>query len=288
VIPRIQSWEEKLPSGQDKAERYGWEISDLKGEFLWITKNDIHVNEEYQRDTIYSKVCAITAKWSWIGCGVLIVARRNNKYWVVDGQHRLKGASRRSDITALPCMAFDLDSVSDEARAFYTINCLRKAITSMDKLKAETVSGDPIAMFLTNLFASSGVEVKKNANCGGQIKCIGVCRSRATEDQEAFKIVFGLAADICKIDNLPVGEKIIDGLWYLHFNCGEGLRDKHLVGRIREKGARDLMEAAQRQAAHYARGGAKVWASGMLVLLNKSLQRKFMINGNSDGILTSI
>ncbi len=54
-----------------------------------------------------------------------------------------------------------------------------------------------------------------------------------------------------------------------------GLGDKRLMYRIRTKRASELLEGALRAAAYYARGGGKVFAEGMLNVLNKGLHHKF-------------
>jgi hypothetical protein len=76
-----------------------------------------------------------------------------------------------------------------------------------------------------------------------------------------------------------VAERLLEGLWILHARCGEGLADKRLTKRLREKGARALLDGANRAAAYYASGGGKVWAQGMLSELNKGLHRKFTMDG---------
>ena len=64
-------------------------------------------------------------------------------------------------------------------------------------------------------------------------------------------------------------EILLDGVLYLdgHNSAGPKLSAKWLA-RIEEVGQKNLISAAQKAAMTYARGGAKVWAAGMLDVLN--------------------
>lgn len=95
---------ELTPLGLDKVQRYGWTMQDKQGEQRQINKNLLLVNDDYQRTASASKILEIASEWSWIGCGVIIVAKRDGSYWVIDGQHRVLAAKRRSDIKEMPCL----------------------------------------------------------------------------------------------------------------------------------------------------------------------------------------
>ena len=76
---------------------------------------------------------------------------------------------------------------------------------------------------------------------------------------------------------VAVGEKLLDGVWYIHRHVAGGLSDARLSRRLRDIGPRRLTESAIRAAAYYARGGAKVFASGMIEEINKNLRSKFTL-----------
>jgi len=72
-----------------KVDRYGWTIKDQPGFMKEINKSLLNVDMQYQRHANKSKVLTISSEWSWIACGVVVVAFRDGKYWVMDGQHRV-------------------------------------------------------------------------------------------------------------------------------------------------------------------------------------------------------
>lgn len=270
---------ELTPLGLDKVQRYGWTMQDKQGEQCQINKNLLLVNDDYQRTASSSKILEIASEWSWIGCGVIIVAKRDGSYWVIDGQHRVLAAKRRSDIKEMPCIVFDVENICDEASGFLATNTNRKPVTSHGKHKALVVSGDEIAIFVEKTFNNLGVGIRPTAHRAGETKSIGWAMRRAADDKEKFIKVVSICFDICIRDNMPIPERLLEGIWILNSKCGNGLNDKRLEDRIRGKGGRALLDAANKACAYYAAGGGAIWAKGILSELNKGLINKFTMNG---------
>lgn len=132
--------------GVDKVTRYGWTVKDQPGDLRMVHKDLLVVDISYQREVTASKVTAITAAWSYLSCGALIIAERNGTLYVIDGGHRLAAAKRRSDITHLPCVVFQTASAEAEARGFLSVNTGRKPVNAMVKHKALLVAGDEAAL----------------------------------------------------------------------------------------------------------------------------------------------
>lgn len=267
------------PKGVDKTARYGWVTKDEPGSLQMLHKDVLQIHPAYQRDVLPEKVKAITAAWSWLSLGALVVGERGGEFWVIDGQHRALAAKRRSDITHLPCVVFKTADVKTEARGFLDLNTGRKPVTAVSKQKALVAAGDEVAAFVQQQCDELGIEIKSTANHPGQIKCVAWCVRRAAEDKDVFRAVLSLGAKLCAADGLPVQERMLEGLWMLNAKVGDGFADKRLVSRIVEKGARKLMAGGDRAAAAYINGGSMVRMRGMLDELNKGLQRKFTIRG---------
>lgn len=265
--------------GVEKTKRYGWVTKDAPGELTMLHKDTLQMHPSYQRDVIAQKVKEITAAWSWLSCGALIVGRRGGEHWVIDGQHRALAAKRRSDITHLPCVVFETVDVQQEARGFLDANTGRKPVSAISKQKALVAAGNEIADYVQKACAGVGVQIKPYATKARELKCIAWCMRRATEDRDAFSAVLAIGAELSDADNIAIPERVLEGLWIINAKCGDGLADKRLTKRLREKGARALLEAANRAAAYYASGGGKIWAQGMLAELNKGLRQKFTMGG---------
>jgi ParB-like chromosome segregation protein Spo0J len=266
-------------SGVDKTTRYGWVTKDEPGTLQMLHKDLLQIHPAYQRDVLPEKVKSITASWSWLSLGALVVGKRGGDYWVIDGQHRALAAKRRSDIESLPCVVFDTADVREEARGFIDLNTGRKPVTAVAKQKALVAAGDDIAVFIQQECDALGIEIKRTAVHARQIKCVGWCNRRAADNKDVFRKVLAMGAELSQQDNMPIAERVLEGLWLLNARCGKGLADERLANRLRAKGARVLLDAANRAAAYYASGGGKVWAEGMLAELNKGLQNKFTMDG---------
>lgn len=262
--------------GMDKIKRYGWKVQDQPGELMLLDKNELRI-PPYQRELNHKKALEIVSAWSWVALGAIVVGQRDDEYWVIDGQHRVAAALRRSDVTTLPCVVFRTNDTKEEARGFLSIQTCRKPIAALDKQKAMVTAGDEIAGFVDKTLASLGIEAKKRAYAG-QIKCLGWCLRRAAEDKTAFRAVLSLVKTISDKDDMSLQEKLLEGIWYLNQKCGDGLNDPRLVTRIREKGARKLLDAAIRASAYHTRGGSQVWGMGMLEEINKGLRNRFEVN----------
>ena len=269
---------EKTPLGVDKITRYKWSVVDTRGELTWINKHELRVDSDhYQRNSNATKVIKLAAEWSWLACGALIVARRNDQYWVIDGQHRLYGALRRSDIADLPCVLFESSGIEGEASGFLLSNTNRKPITAVQKQKALVTCKDEIACFVQDTIDKLGLKIAEAAHNQGQIKCVSSCIRRATEDRSAFVKALSLCATLCKKDGIPIPERVLDGLWYLERKLPKGISDERFASRAIDKGAKLLLQAAIRSQSMYVRGGAKVWAAGILEEMNKGLRIKFAL-----------
>lgn len=266
-------------SGVDKTKRYGWITKDEPGVLKMLHKDDLKIHPSYQRDITQEKVKEITAAWSWLSLGALVVGERNGEYWLIDGMHRATSAKRRSDITYLPCVVFQTADVKAEARAFLDLNTGRKPVTAVAKQKAMVAAEDATAIFVQKACSELGLTIRPSASKAGEIKCVAWCVKRASEDASSFLQVLGLAAEISAADNIHVAERLLEGLWFINAKCEGGITSQRIAKRLREKGARALIDSANRASAYYARGGGMIWAQGMLAELNKGLRIKFTMSG---------
>lgn len=244
-----------------------------------INKVDLKIDPQYQRELVPAKVRDITAQWSWIACGAIIVAERNGDFWAIDGQHRVAAALRRSDIQLLPCIVFQSQGVADEAESFLRVNTNRKPIDSIAKHRAKLAANDEDAAFIESTLKACGLKVASSSDQPLSVHCLGWCAKRVKDDRDAFASVLSLVAQMA-IDTdypKPLPSRVLDGLWHINTRCAAGLNDKRLVERIKSIGVDRLLHAANRAAQLYAAGGAKIWAQGMLEEINKGLRYKYTL-----------
>ena len=263
-------------SALTKAERYQWKVKDHPGRFQSIPKEKLEVDETYQRELNEAKVKALRANWSYIACGAISVVKRpDGKFYAVDGQHRVAAAMARADITHLPCMVFDIDASRDEARAFLNANKNRKPLTSLETFRAAIESGDPIAIEAQRLLTQAGYVASKHEKAKG-VRCIGSIQACLKADADTFRRVW--PAIIAAAQGQALAERVVLGLFWIERNSTEdSLADPRWIKRLAQIGQDELLSAAARASAYYARGGAQVWGPGMVEALNKRMREKFRI-----------
>lgn len=257
----------------DKIKRYGWELQDKPGKLMFIDKEDLEVDPEYQRSHSQIRVNAMASNWSHIACGALTVGFREGKYFIIEGNHRRLAAGVRSDITKLPCIVFDTDSVKEEARGFLNANVMRSPVKMMSTYKARLTAEDEDSLYLEKLFKDLGMRAGTNHR-PKEVNCIGTCFQLMKANRLRFEQTMKFMAELCKDE--PITMILLQGIYYLNMHLANGdLDNKRLRDKLLEVGAIKLTKAAQRSAAYYASGGAKVWATGMLQDINKRLRDKF-------------
>ena len=263
---------ETTSHGLDKVEHYGWTIEDTPGQLTWLNKSELLIDHSYQRAAKPGRVLKIAQSWSWLACGVIIVAKRfADKKWhhfVVDGQHRVLAALKRSDIDTLPCLVFHTRSAVEEAAGFYDANTNRRMPTSIEKWRAMLLAGDEHAMVVDDLITSIGRSVASVSGPTG-VRCLSSMLRAANADEACLRRVWPVVAAVCKGQALH--ERLLEGLFYIeqHLPEGQSLADRRWQERVIRAGFEGLLAAANRAAGFYSKGGPKIYATGMLEALNK-------------------
>lgn len=268
-------------TGMAKITRYGWTILDAPGTLILIRKDELKVHPAYQRRVSEIRVNEIVSAWSWVACGAIIVGQRKKDYWVIDGQHRVLAAVKRADITTLPCLVFTTEDTAQEARGFINANTARGSMSTIDKYRALIAANDEMALYLQKLFAELRIVPKgfiPPANTStSSLDSLGWVMDHAKiNDRKDLELIMRLVSELCADSHIR--ETLLGGLHYLHINHEtDGLNNKRLRERIIHVGAATLVEGAIRASAYYTKGGAKIWARGMLDEINKNLHNKIEI-----------
>lgn len=255
----------------DKITRYGWKIKDKQGDFKKVDKEILLIDPTYQRAANSEKVLKIAQEWSWISCNTIEVAYRDNNYYVIDGQHRVLGALKRSDIKELPCMIFETTDVAEEAIGFLSTNTSRRPVATVDIFRAKIVAKDDEALYILRVFNQNGIVLSKTAGKPKGIKSVAACFTMARENREHFERAMSLAAELCA--DCLIHEKIISGLFQLSKRLNVPLTNAKLRARILSIGNSKLMVAANKAGAFYERGGGLIWAYGMYRVINSNLRQ---------------
>lgn len=187
---------------------------------------------------------------------------------MIDGGHRVCAARKRSDIVSLPCVVFKTKDRVEDATGYIAINTLRKPMAVYDKFRGLLAKKDPIALATHDLIVSGGRSASKSGS-STTVRCLAVIMYYIEKSPDILKRIWPLITAISDKKEIP--EMLISGLAYIESNLDEGvsLTDKELSSRVRSVGQDGLITGAKKASAYYARGGAKVFAQGMLDELNK-------------------
>ena len=264
-----QAFGEKTAQGLDRVARYNLTVRNAPGEFLMIPKTELEVDSAYQRNKINQlRVDTLTRTWDWIACGCLVVALRDdNKWFVVDGQHRKLAADQRPDIQELPCLVFETTSRREEAQSFLAINQGRVGVGSLDRYRAQLLSGDKTAYAVESMLKSTGHRAGDKAS-PRMVSCVQCLYNLASEDRARFERLWPLLAELHPDE--PMTDTVIRGLWTVDKWLGERsvteppYREKLLV-----IGGKGLHSEIRREIAVIGQGGSRVCACAIAKYLNK-------------------
>jgi len=258
-----------------KLSRYGWRDDTVPGTLEWIEVDRLVVDHAYQRHIRNEKkVLRLCANFSWVAFGCCIVGRRpDGSLVVITGQHRVEAAKRRG-IEKVPCHVHNLSDVRLEAEGFLIEAQEKQPLQSVEKFKTLVLMGDSAAVMVSEMLAAAG---RTPANSAGEsvIKCISSMLVAARRDPEQLHRCWPVIVDVCAGKSMP--ERIVEGLIYLDANAAESIATPRWRRRIVQVGQRELLEAAGRACAFYSRGGAKIWAHGFAMAINKGLQRRLTL-----------
>ena len=131
----------------------------------WVQLDWLKVDDAYQRsiDTGPSRtlIRRIGRDWDWRLCVPLMVSRREDGLYVIDGQHRLYGARLRKDVPQLPCCISVYDGPAAEAAMFVAANRERRAMNRLDDFHAAQAGGNEGALAVTTIIESVGFTVSR-------------------------------------------------------------------------------------------------------------------------------
>lgn len=245
-----------------------------KGRFEWINVNKLCVDRDnYQRNAGAPKVESIRKNFSWLAFVVLCVVRRpDGAYYVYDGGHRLE-ALRKLGIEEAPCIVFDMDNMTDEAKAFLLIATNRKAMSAVDKHKAKIHAGDPAAILVAKLISEAGRNLSSGGTDANSVKCIARLEVLATNEPALLKRIWPTLVRIC--DGEVMHEHIVGAIAYIERNAdGASMTEPRWTKRLDSIGYKELRQACV-EGMRFKQGasGEKVWATGVVERLNCKIRK---------------
>lgn len=254
-----------------KKDRYAWNEPETPGAFAWLPKEKILINHAYQRDRINeTRINEIASAWSWIRCGALSIAKREGKFYAMDGQHRLLAAMKRADIETMPCIIFTAESLEVEANSFVALNSHKTAVAGVDRFKAMVVAGDQMALAVRNMLQDTGHSVGPTSSAK-TVSCILTIWKMYSRDPSTMESLWPLIADVAP------GQAITDSLVRSMFGVEKLVQRKQKTiveppyrAKLIEFGALGIVNGCRQEKQIIGKGGERIETAALVKMLNKS------------------
>lgn len=256
----------------DKVTEFGWKIVDEPGVPYLAKKTELLIDTSYQRDVSPVRIRKIAANWSWGACGSLIVSERPDRaLFVVDGHHRLEAAHLRSDIEELPCIVFRYGTLTEEALAFFRVNCGRGPVAMFDRFRSLIAAEDTSAIAAEQILKDTGYKFTKTSEHYG-VRCIGAFMDALAKDRSTLVKVWPLIAKLH--GGLVVKIRPFRALMHIAKYGSEDITVQPWREKVFKAGLHKITENIDRQASLYSRGSVKLYAEAALVVINKGVPVK--------------
>lgn len=232
----------------------------------------IHV-ADYQRVLRNSTVKKIIDNFDPVGLGTLFVSKRDGKYWVFDGQHRLR-ALQALGVKTVECIVYEGMTYLDEAKAWDYFNLKATRANRLDQANAELKRGEAFAVALNNAVEETGLMIAYDGNNreGRIVAYTGLekiykdyGRDRLQKTLRFIKKTFGL-------DRKAYQRSMIIGVteFFVRYEKYPKFDEKFLEKRLVNNGLQVLLNLSTRNKKQYNQSLEEGTVSALLELYNNN------------------
>lgn len=265
-------------TNSNEAMRRAFAETGLTPVFLWLPANAL-LSPSYQRPLRLSWAKTIARELDPDKFWPLLVSRRDDGDYVLDGQHRLYAVRDllHWDDQNVPCEVYSGLSLAMEAKLYATQAATgRKPLTPVERLYAELTAGDPEAVTLAATVERAGLAIDWSAGKGeGTIRAMTTISAmhHAHGPDHTFAVLT-LLRDTLGLDARVYQKDVLVGMsqFLLRYHADRHYQRSEFVRKIGRAGLDALLQRARQIAAGYTasitgRGGIAV-GPAMLVLYN--------------------
>jgi hypothetical protein len=171
-----------------------------------------------------------------------------------------------------------MQSVQQEAEAFYEINQGRVGLITAEKWNAMLMSGDPTTVMIDSMIKEAGFRI--GCNAANTTRCLAALKTNYDRYPESFNRVWPLIVRMCRGDQIKQEE--VKGLVWLEMNLPEGVSlnskewgKKFVPNRLGEM--RECMDRVKR-----IRGGnERSFGEGVLEFVNFGCRKRLELRTRS-------
>lgn len=228
---------------------------------------------DYQRVVRESTVRKIINNFDPRGLGSLLVSKRDGKYWVFDGQHRLRALQALGAKTA-ECIVYEGMTYLDEAKAWDYFNLKSSRATRLDQANAEIKRGDTFAIALNETVEETGLSIDyQQTGRDGYISAYIALekiykeygRDRLQKTLRFIKQVFGLSRKAFQ-RSMMIGMTE----FFVRYEKNPKFDQRFLEKRLVNNGLQVLLNLATRNKKQYNQTLEEATVSALLELYNSN------------------
>jgi len=242
------------------------------GDFLWISKHQLHCDPRYQRPVKEKKVWRIANYWNWPGCGALAVARRpDGSYFIYDGQHRYRAAMCLPQVQELPCLVYEMAELRDEAAGFISINLERSTLPITERFQALLMVGNRQATRLEQMAREAGRHIGVPSD-KTHISCIATIMRCLKDDEKPMLQVWPVIIHMHR--DHPMLGRLVLALWATERRMpfGHSLNDNRWRDRLHKLGPLFLQQQLAAALALEGKWSETIYANAIVRELNKGVR----------------
>lgn len=225
------------------------DLTKLAYKFQEIALGDIAVFEPAQRTLRASRVAQILGALDLDAFGEPVVSHRDGRYYVIDGQHRVKALAEfigsQWERQLITCKVYEGMAAKDEARMFRMLNTVLRT-TPFDTFKVGITEGREEETRIASIVEAAGLHIDRNRRPGAISAVTSLRRGFALSPKS---LLFSLKLASASFGDSGLDGPVIEGFAQLHHRYTAALDDETTVealGKIRG-GYKGLITAARKR-----------------------------------------
>lgn len=153
-----------------------------------VEVSQLQIDQLVQRYIVESAARKLEREWDHNEIGTLVVSQREDgTYWVIDGQHRLFVAKKKS-YKHLDCEVWHGLTRAQEARKFIRLNRDRRAPSAFDEYRVGLEAAEPIEIKMHAQATACGLDFSLNAS-SHMISAVKTCHRIVRMDKQDYGLL---------------------------------------------------------------------------------------------------
>lgn len=219
--------------------------------FAEVALGNMTVSERAQRGLKPSRVEQILSQLDLSALGEPVLSHRDNRYWIVDGQHRVQALRQFLgdgwETQMIVCKVFERMTEKDEAHLFRQLNTVLSS-SAYDKFKIGLTAGYQEETKIAQIVEAVGLHISRGRkDSQGGVSAVSALRSAYRLSPKSLMFSLKLASE--SFGDIGLDGPIIEGFAQLHNRYERALDDETTISALSHMrgGVRGLVNGAAKR-----------------------------------------